>query len=73
MSPFDDQSSLPQTELFEAIPRDSTLASRVVEQIEGLIIEGRLHPGDLLPERTGSAIDVGPSFERPCAHSLPRT
>ncbi len=49
MSPFDDQSSLPQTELFEAIPRDSTLVSRVVEQIEGLIIKGRLHPGDLLP------------------------
>jgi GntR family transcriptional repressor for pyruvate dehydrogenase complex len=40
-------------DLFQAIPRGSTLANRVTRQIERLIVEGQLKPGDRLPpERT---------------------
>jgi GntR family transcriptional repressor for pyruvate dehydrogenase complex len=40
-------------DLFQAIPRGSTLANRVTRQIERLIVEGQLQPGDRLPpERT---------------------
>ncbi len=41
------------TDLFDVIPRESTLATRVTHQIERLIVEGQLQPGDRLPpERT---------------------
>jgi GntR family transcriptional repressor for pyruvate dehydrogenase complex len=52
---------MPQTELFEAIPRDPSLVSRVVEQIEGLIIEGRLRPGDQIPPENELARQLGVS------------
>ncbi len=61
MRTFNDQDSSPQTELFEVIQRDSTLVSQVVEQIEGLIIEGRLRPGDLLPPENELARQLGVS------------
>jgi GntR family transcriptional repressor for pyruvate dehydrogenase complex len=61
MKPVHDQISSPQTELFEFIQRDSTLVSRVVEQIEGLIIKGQLRPGDLLPPENELARQLGVS------------
>lgn len=58
---MEEQSSMPQTELFEAIQHDSTLVSRVVEQVESLIIEGRLRPGDLLPPENELGRQLGVS------------
>jgi GntR family transcriptional repressor for pyruvate dehydrogenase complex len=47
-----DNTSQPN-DLFQAIPRASTLATRVTRQIERLIVEGQLQPGERLPpERT---------------------
>ena len=40
-------------DLFRTLRRDSSLVTRVTEQIEGLILEGKLRVGDPLPPETG--------------------
>ena len=37
------------TELFETMQRDPSLRDRLATQIEGMIVEQRLQPGDKLP------------------------
>lgn len=47
--------------LFETLPRESTLASRVAGQIEQLIVDGHLKPGDRLPSERQLAHQFGVS------------
>jgi GntR family transcriptional repressor for pyruvate dehydrogenase complex len=55
-----DDTSVPG-DLFQAIPRATTLAQRVTRQIEQLIVEGRLRPGDRLPPERALAEQFGVS------------
>jgi GntR family transcriptional repressor for pyruvate dehydrogenase complex len=48
-------------DLFRTLRRDSSLVTRVVEQIEGLILEGKLHVGDTLPPEYKLAESCGVS------------
>lgn len=48
-------------ELFTTVKREATLTSRVIQQIENLIVEGRLQPGDLLPPERELAQQFGVS------------
>lgn len=48
-------------DLFETLPRESTLASRVAGQIEQLILDGHLKPGDRLPSERQLADQFGVS------------
>jgi GntR family transcriptional repressor for pyruvate dehydrogenase complex len=57
----EDQVASGQTDLFQAIQRGATLANRVTHQIEQLIIEGRLQPGDRLPPERELARQFGVS------------
>jgi GntR family transcriptional repressor for pyruvate dehydrogenase complex len=50
-----------QDELFKAIPRETTLANQVREQLEELIVERRLQPGDRLPAERELARQFGVS------------
>jgi GntR family transcriptional repressor for pyruvate dehydrogenase complex len=56
-----DQDSSSRNELFEALQRESTLANRVTCQMERLIVEGRLRPGDRLPAERELARQFGVS------------
>jgi GntR family transcriptional repressor for pyruvate dehydrogenase complex len=58
--PDNQQSSTP-IDIFEAIERESTLSSRVTRQIEALIVDGRLKPGDRLPSERELADQLGVS------------
>jgi GntR family transcriptional repressor for pyruvate dehydrogenase complex len=49
------------TELFKTLLRESTLSDRVTEQIENLIIENHLQPGDHLPPERELARQFGVS------------
>ena len=49
------------TELFKTLPRASTLSDRVTGQIENLIIENQLQPGDHLPPERELARQFGVS------------
>jgi GntR family transcriptional repressor for pyruvate dehydrogenase complex len=51
----------PQSDLFQEIQRGTTLANRVTYQIEELILEGRLQPGDRLPPERDLARQFGVS------------
>lgn len=46
---FNDDDSPAPNHLFQTLQRSSTLANRVMHQIEQLIVEGHLQPGDRLP------------------------
>lgn len=48
-------------ELFKTLPRESTLAERVTEQIENLIVANHLQPGDHLPPERELARQFGVS------------
>ncbi|GAB4540407.1 MAG: FadR/GntR family transcriptional regulator [Anaerolineae bacterium] len=50
-----------QRDLFQTIKRGTTLANRVTHQIEQLIIEGHLQPGDRLPPERELAHQFGVS------------
>lgn len=50
-----------QDELFRAIPRETTLANQVREQLEEMIVERRLQPGDRLPAERELARQFGVS------------
>lgn len=50
-----------QTGLFQILERHSTLASRVTRQLETMIVENRLHPGDRLPSERDLATEFGVS------------
>jgi GntR family transcriptional repressor for pyruvate dehydrogenase complex len=50
-----------QNGLFQPLERHSTLASRVTRQLETMIIENRLHPGDRLPSERDLALEFGVS------------
>ncbi len=50
-----------QDDLFRAIPRETTLANQVREQLEKLIIDNRLQPGDRLPAERELARQFGVS------------
>ncbi len=47
--------------IFGAIMRDATLAGQVTQQIEELIVDGRLRPGDVLPPERELARQFGVS------------
>jgi GntR family transcriptional repressor for pyruvate dehydrogenase complex len=47
--------------MFEALAREETLASRVREQLEKLVLESRLQPGDRLPAERELALQFGVS------------
>lgn len=57
----DDQSTSLQRDMFETIKRGTTLANRVTHQIEQLIVEGQLQPGDRLPPERDLARQFGVS------------
>lgn len=57
----DDSGSPPQVDMFEAIERETTLSNRVTRQIETLIVDGRLKPGDRLPSERELAQQLGVS------------
>jgi GntR family transcriptional regulator, transcriptional repressor for pyruvate dehydrogenase complex len=46
---------------FQPVERHSTLTSRVTRQLETMIIENRLHPGDRLPSERDLAVEFGVS------------
>ena len=48
-------------DLFQAVTREATLASRVTTQLEQLIVENRLQPGDRLPSERDLAQQFGVS------------
>ncbi len=48
-------------ELFQAVAREATLASRVTSQLESLIVDNRLQPGDRLPSERDLAQQFGVS------------
>src|SRR5437868_4206273 len=48
-------------ELFRTLPRETTLANQVSQQLEALIIERRLQPGDRLPAERELARQFGVS------------
>ena len=48
-------------DLFQAVPREATLASRVTDQLEKLIVANRLQPGDRLPSERELAQQFGVS------------
>src|SRR5258706_4904525 len=48
-------------ELFRVLPRETTLANRVSKQLEELIVERRLQPGDRLPAERELARQFGVS------------
>ncbi|MBX2999925.1 MAG: FadR family transcriptional regulator [Caldilineaceae bacterium] len=50
-----------QTGLFQPLERHSTLASRVTRQLETMIMENRLQPGDRLPSERDLAMEFGVS------------
>jgi GntR family transcriptional repressor for pyruvate dehydrogenase complex len=56
-----DNSPAAEAELFKAVPREATLANRVTEQIEALIVEGLLQPGQRLPSERELADQFGVS------------
>jgi GntR family transcriptional repressor for pyruvate dehydrogenase complex len=56
-----DQDITLQHEMFQAINRGATLSIRVTHQIEQLIVEGRLQPGDRLPPERELARQFGVS------------
>jgi Bacterial regulatory proteins, gntR family len=73
----DDNLSAAESELFKAVPREATLGNRVTGQIEALIVEGRLQPGQHLPSERELADRFGVSrtwCARPCGFtwSIPR-
>jgi GntR family transcriptional repressor for pyruvate dehydrogenase complex len=49
------------TDLFRTLRRDSSLVTRVTEQVEGLILDGKLHVGDSLPPENKLAEACGVS------------
>ncbi len=55
------QDASEQRDLFQTIERGTTLANRVTHQIEELIIEGHLQPGDRLPPERELARQFGVS------------
>jgi GntR family transcriptional regulator, transcriptional repressor for pyruvate dehydrogenase complex len=57
----DDNLSAAESDLFKAVPREATLANRVTGQIEALIVEGRLQPGQRLPSERELADQFGVS------------
>jgi GntR family transcriptional repressor for pyruvate dehydrogenase complex len=57
----DDSLSATEADLFKAVPREATLANRVTGQIEALIVEGRLQPGQRLPSERELADQLGVS------------
>ncbi len=56
-----DHNSSDQSQLFTTIQREVTLTNRVTRQIETLIVEGRLRPGDRLPAERELAHQFGVS------------
>lgn len=57
-----DESAVPnQNPLFKAISREPTLSERVTAQIETLIVQSQLHPGDRLPPERELAEQFGVS------------
>jgi GntR family transcriptional repressor for pyruvate dehydrogenase complex len=50
-----------QTGLFQPLERHSTLASRVTGQLEAMIVDNRLQPGDRLPSERDLALEFGVS------------
>lgn len=56
-----DQDKPQPRDLFKTIQRGTTLANRVTHQIEQLIVEGRLRPGDRLPPERELARQFGVS------------
>jgi GntR family transcriptional regulator, transcriptional repressor for pyruvate dehydrogenase complex len=50
-----------QTGLFQLLERHSTLTSRVTRQLETMIVESRLQPGDRLPSERDLAVEFGVS------------
>lgn len=50
-----------QNQLFKALQREPTLSERVTDQIEGLIIQSQLQPGDRLPPERELAQQFGVS------------
>ncbi|MEZ4634718.1 MAG: FadR/GntR family transcriptional regulator [Caldilineaceae bacterium] len=50
-----------QTGLFQPLERHSTLASRVTGQLEAMIVENRLQPGERLPSERDLALEFGVS------------
>jgi GntR family transcriptional regulator, transcriptional repressor for pyruvate dehydrogenase complex len=50
-----------EEELFRALPRETTLANRVSQQLEDLIVERRLQPGERLPAERELARQFGVS------------
>ena len=55
------ESNLPTAEMFKTIPRESSLSSRVEYQIENMIIQNHLQPGDHLPAERELARQFGVS------------
>ena len=51
----------PSSDLFKTVERTSTLANRVTRQMEHLVVEGRLRPGDRLPAERELARQFGVS------------
>ncbi len=56
-----DQDPSAQNKLFETLQRETTLANRVTHQIEALIVENHLRPGDRLPSERELARQFGVS------------
>jgi GntR family transcriptional regulator, transcriptional repressor for pyruvate dehydrogenase complex len=50
-----------QNGLFQPLERHSTLTSRVTRQLETMIVENRLQPGDRLPSERDLALEFGVS------------
>ncbi len=57
----DERESAQANTLFEAVTREATLVTRVAQQIEDLIIQGRLQAGDQLPPERELARQFGVS------------
>jgi GntR family transcriptional repressor for pyruvate dehydrogenase complex len=61
MKMSDDQNTAIQRDLFQTVRRTTTLANRVTNQIEQLMMDGRLQPGDRLPPERELARQFGVS------------